>query len=174
MGLLSWCPTIKSSHWNSFENRAPVDCIYKWVTETCGKRWHAKTSSWAPCQICNTVPGMSGTFSPRVSDPDMHHGTCVTHAPWCMSGSLTSSSLRSRWRGKRSRHSRCMCNPQFYVSGKRPMGIWWNECLLVHLISISGCTERRAGDFSGARLKQDIILLRKLTQVSLSCHWNSI
>ena len=27
---------------------------------------------------------------PQVSDPDMHHGTCVTHVPWCMSGSLTS------------------------------------------------------------------------------------
>ena len=26
-----------------------------------------------------------------------------------------------RWRGKRSRHSRCMGNPRFYVSGKRPM-----------------------------------------------------
>ena len=26
---------------------------------------------------------------PLVSDPDMHHGTCVTHMPWCMSGSLT-------------------------------------------------------------------------------------
>ena len=26
-----------------------------------------------------------------------------------------------RWRGKRSRHSRRMRNPQFYVSGKRPM-----------------------------------------------------
>ena len=25
---------------------------------------------------------------PLVSDPDMHHGTCVTHVPWCMSGSL--------------------------------------------------------------------------------------
>ena len=24
-----------------------------------------------------------------VSDPGMHHGTCVTHVPWCMSGSLT-------------------------------------------------------------------------------------
>ena len=23
-----------------------------------------------------------------VSDPGMHHGTCVTHLPWCMSGSL--------------------------------------------------------------------------------------
>ena len=25
----------------------------------------------------------------RVSDPDMHHCTWVTHVPWCMSGSLT-------------------------------------------------------------------------------------
>ena len=24
-----------------------------------------------------------------VSDPGMHHDTCVTHVPWCMSGSLT-------------------------------------------------------------------------------------
>ena len=39
---------------------------------------------------------------PRVSSPDMHHGTCVTHVPWCMPGSLTSGFLWSRWRGKRS------------------------------------------------------------------------
>ena len=51
----------------------------------------------------------------------MHHGTCVTHVPWCMSGSLTWGFHWSRWRGKRSRHSRRMRNPQFYVSGKRPM-----------------------------------------------------
>ena len=69
------------------------------------------------------APGMPGTFSPtpRVSDPDMHHGTCVTHVPWCMPGSLTSGFLWSRWRGKRSRHSRRMRNPQFCISGKRPM-----------------------------------------------------
>ena len=46
----------------------------------------------------------------------MHHGTGVTHVPWCTSGSLD-----PRWRGKRSRHSRRMRNPQFYVSGKRPI-----------------------------------------------------
>ena len=62
------------------------------------------------------APGMPGTFSPRsrVSDPDMHQGTCVPHVPWCMSGSLTSGFLWSRWRGKRSRHSRRMRNPQFF------------------------------------------------------------
>ena len=26
---------------------------------------------------------------PLVNDPVMHHGTCVTHVPWCMSGSLS-------------------------------------------------------------------------------------
>ena len=67
--------------------------------------------------------GMPGTFSPppRVSDPDMHHGTCVTHIAWCMSRSLTGGYLWSRWWGKRSRHSRRMHNPQVCVSGKRPI-----------------------------------------------------
>ena len=69
------------------------------------------------------APGMLGTFSPplSVSDLDMHHGTCVTHVPWCMPGSLINRFPWRRWRGKRSRHSRRMRNTQFYVSGKRPM-----------------------------------------------------
>ena len=60
---------------------------------------------------------------PLVSNPGMHHGTCVTHVPWCMSGSLTCGG-----RGKRSRHSRRMRNPQFYVSGKRPI---WTSLLFL-------------------------------------------
>ena len=61
---------------------------------------------WASCQIRVIAgahaPGMPGTFSPspQVSDPDMHHGTCVTHVPWCMPGSLTSSFLWNRRRGE--------------------------------------------------------------------------
>ena len=45
---------------------------------------------------------MTGTFypPPGVSDPDMHHGMCVTHVPWYMPGSLTSGFLWSRWQGK--------------------------------------------------------------------------
>ena len=79
------------------------------------------------------APGMPGTFSrpPRVSDPNMHHG--MTHVPWFMPGSLTSGFLWNRWREKRSRYSRCMRNPQFYVSVERPIpwrhreckNIWW-------------------------------------------------
>ena len=74
-------------------------------------QWHflsheILSCTWASCQIRKIAgahaPGMPGTFSPspQVSDPDMHHGTCVTHVPWCMPGSLTSSFLWNRRRGK--------------------------------------------------------------------------
>ena len=46
----------------------------------------------------------------------MHYGTCVTHVPWCMSGSLT----RSGRENVRSIPGD-MRIPQFYVSGKKPM-----------------------------------------------------
>ena len=57
--------------------------------------------AWASCQIRKIAgcacAGNAGNVFPRhrlqrkllVSDPGMHHGTCVTHVPWCMSGSLT-------------------------------------------------------------------------------------
>ena len=67
-------------------------------------RYH-QTFTWASCQIRKIAgthaPGMPETFflPPRVSDPDMHDGTCVTHVPSCMTGSLTSSFLWSRLRG---------------------------------------------------------------------------
>ena len=61
---------------------------------------------------------------PRISDPVMYHGTCVTHVPWCMPGSLTSWFDWNWWREKRSQHSRRMRNPQFNVSCKRPKK--WN------------------------------------------------
>ena len=57
------------------------------------------------------APGMPGTFFSSPQDS----------VPWCMPGSVTNGFFWSRWRGKSSRHSRCMRNPQFYVSGKRPM-----------------------------------------------------
>ena len=59
------------------------------------------STAWAYYQIRNIAvcacAGNAGkVFSrrrfqrkPLVSDPGMHHGTCVTHVPWCMSGSLT-------------------------------------------------------------------------------------
>ena len=101
----------------------------------------ASKASWSqnwPCasyQILRVAhaPGMPGTFSPspRVSDSDMHHCTCVTHVSWCMPGSLISGFRWSRWRGKRSRCSQRMRNLQIYVSGKRPIVRCWLECLVL-------------------------------------------
>ena len=91
-----------------------ISCFYSNAV-TC----HGPLTRYAKLQVAH-VPGMRGTFSPppQFGDADMHHGTCVTHVPW---GSLTSVFLRSRWRGKCSWHSRSMHNPQFYISGKRPI-----------------------------------------------------
>ena len=59
-----------------------------------------KTHPWASCQIrkiagcaCagdagNVLPRGRFQRNPPVNDPGMHHGTCVTHVPWYMSGSL--------------------------------------------------------------------------------------
>ena len=70
------------------------------VTDTSVKR---EMYPWASYQIhkiagcaCagnagNVFPGRRFKRKPLVSDPGMHHGTCVTHVPWCMSGSLTCS-----------------------------------------------------------------------------------
>ena len=73
------------------------------------------------------APGMPGTFSPRhrlewkllVSDPGMHHARAVMYV----------RIANPRWRGKRSRHSRRMRNPQFCVSGKRPIALLHNRCV---------------------------------------------
>ena len=69
------------------------------------------------------APWMPGSISPplRVSDPDLHYGTCVTYVPWCIPGSLTSGFLWKWWRGKRSQHSWRMRKPQICVSFKRPI-----------------------------------------------------
>ena len=66
-----------------------------------GVIWHGHLSRYVKLRVAH-APGMLGTFSPplRVSDPDKHHGTCVTHVPWYMPGSLSSGFLWNRWREK--------------------------------------------------------------------------
>ena len=84
--------------------------------------WCYMTSLWASLQIRKIAgcacAGNAGNVFP---------------VPLCMSGSLTSGFLWSLWRGKRSRHSRHMRNPQFYVSGKRPMPQWGLWCQIAGL-----------------------------------------
>ena len=55
---------------------------------------HGHLARYVKLMVAHAL-GMPGTFFPPLkrkpldSDPGMHHGTCVTHVPWCMSGSLT-------------------------------------------------------------------------------------
>ena len=74
------------------------DCVTVYETS----RTDAPIAKYVKWRVAHAT-GMPGTFSlaTRVSDSDMHHGTCVTHVPWCMPGSLTSGFLWSRWRGKK-------------------------------------------------------------------------
>ena len=69
------------------------------------------------------APGMSRTFftlptsKETASKRSRHASRHVRDARAVMHVGIANP----RWRGKRSRHSRRMHNPQFYVSGKRPM-----------------------------------------------------
>ena len=74
-------------------------------------RWHAvwlhvwtrHCRCYIHAQNCRCAcAGNAGNVfpSPQVSDPHMHYGTCVTHVPWCMPGSLTNGFLWKRRRGK--------------------------------------------------------------------------
>ena len=69
------------------------------------------------------APGMPGTFSQchrlqrTASQRSRHASRHVRHARAVMHVGIANS----RWRGKCSRHSRRMRNPQFCVSGKKPM-----------------------------------------------------
>ena len=82
---------------------------------------------------------------PFVSDPGVHHSTCLMHA----------GIANPQWRGKGSRHSRRMRNPQFYVSDKWPTGCctapsWW--LLIVDINCHSKCWKATAIWFCVRRL----------------------
>ena len=82
---------------------------YVWWDTVCRWSWASyQIRRIAGCARACACAGNDGNVSPPpgVSNPNIHHGTCVTHVPWCMPGSLTSGFLWSMWRGKRSRHSR--------------------------------------------------------------------
>ena len=70
-------------NWTSFEVRT-------WISN----HIHGLLIRYAKLRVAH-APGMPERFprhrlqrKPQVSDPGMHHVTCVTHVPWCMSGSL--------------------------------------------------------------------------------------
>ena len=80
---------------------------------------------WTFCQLRKiagcTCAGRGNVFSTTTVLQSRHASRHVTYVPWCMPGSLTGGFIWSRWRGKRSRYSRRMRNPSFYVFCKRPI-----------------------------------------------------
>ena len=60
-------------------NQASLDLLPD--TYNCGLRMRRE---WRGCISRHRLQR-----EPLVSDPVMHHGTCVTHVPWCMSGLVT-------------------------------------------------------------------------------------
>ena len=70
---------------------------------------------------------------PLVSEPGMHHGTCFTHVPWCMSGLLT--------RGGRENDlgipgACATCNFTYLARGLwcAPSLSWWGDWALMNTI----------------------------------------
>ena len=74
------------------------------------------TQTWGLCvhrECQKRFPRHRLQKKPLVSDPAMHHSTCATHVPWCMSGSPTRV-------GGENVPGACATR-NFCVSGKRPM-----------------------------------------------------
>ena len=103
-----------------------------------------ENSAWASYQMHKIAGCACAGNAPLVSDPDMHHGTCVTHVPWCMPGSLTSGFLWSRWRGKRFRHSRRMRIPYFTYLVRGP----YHKIIHFHRITSSYTLEYHVSQIS--------------------------
>ena len=78
--------TIKGCHtfW-TMPSICRIVCSYQ--SSRCAQKGagHGPLARYLKLRVAH-VPGIPGTFSPppRVSNPDMHHGTCVTHVSWCM------------------------------------------------------------------------------------------
>ena len=62
-----------------------------WTTSLAWTSYQIRKIAGCACarNAGNVFPRRRFQSKPLVSDPGMHHGTCVTHVPWCMSGSLT-------------------------------------------------------------------------------------
>ena len=89
--------------------------------------------------------GNAGNVSPHrrlqrkllVSDPGMPHGTCVTHVPWCMSGSLTRGGGENVPGACATRNITYLAKGPWNISAEHPMG--W-KCFLHYTPPLSHAT----------------------------------
>ena len=95
----------KQEKWDSWlvtEMCESTRLVLSWLfIYVCWIRARVLFTQWASCQmrknysLCmrrecrESFPRHRLQWKPPVSDSSMNHGTCVTHVPWCMSGSLT-------------------------------------------------------------------------------------
>ena len=102
-----------------------------------GEHFHGPLAKYAKLRVAH-VPGMPGTFSPATdfkettSQRSRHASRHVRHARAVMHVGIA----YPQWLGKRSRHSRHMPNPQFYVSGKRPMS-WHHHATTENVTNVT-------------------------------------
>ena len=90
------CPLKISTSGGDLEPPRHVpDCPWVMFDLSWNFRGHGPLTRYKNLQVAH-APKCWGRFprhqlqlKPLVSHPGMHHGTCVTHVPWCMSGSLT-------------------------------------------------------------------------------------
>ena len=66
---------------------------------------------------------------PLVSDPGLHHGTRVTHVPWCMSGSLT----RGGWKNIPVIPGACATRSFTYLA-RGPCSLWSRFHVQCHMM----------------------------------------
>ena len=142
--------------------------LSKWVIV---RLYILELCSWASYQIrkvagsaCagnagNVFPTRRLQRKPLVSDPGMHHGTCVTHVPWCMSGSLTCGG------GKTFPAFPAHAHPQFYVSGKRPMGTNLHSTLCFELNYVATYPMQRGNLTSNTKYVESLCMLFPFTNI---------
>ena len=81
-----WC-FLGSWHEQAVEKTIDLPMIMRAITLL---QRDCKNCRLRMCRECRErFPRHRLQRKPLVSDPGMHHGRCVTHVPWCMSGSLT-------------------------------------------------------------------------------------
>ena len=86
----TWCCQVALF---SVARRRNETSYLRWYPPSCHGPLTRYATEIAGCACAgnagNVFPTRRLQRKPLVSDPGMHHGTCVTHVPWCMSGSLT-------------------------------------------------------------------------------------
>ena len=123
--ILEWVPSMKQTD-------IEICMFLNAFIATISHRWYWQP--WASYQIrkvagCACAGNAGNVFptrrlqrKPLVSDPGMHHGTCETHVPWCMSGSLTCCG------GENVPGIPSACAPAILRIWQEAHGQFWNSC----------------------------------------------